>query len=329
MVMGGADIGGVGLGRLGGHDRAAGCRRHPGSRVTRNGTASTASGRVQKYFCLPSDAPRHTFTEPVAGDGTTGRPPRGHRYDAAVIARALLALARGATYRQARITALGGQLQARPVPDGPVAPGIADAKLVSRWLDSFGPLLRRELASARTSSVAVAHSIPIGRPPASRGGRWLLCLAGSNPGEGPLVWPAILADCPDEAAWQALFRQSDGRPAVLLCQSPTQEAAAVRVWGPHLGTRAPSARSRPGTSRARALMWPAGMDGACTGPVMAGDLREARRVAGAADALVHRLARRAAAIRAMDRADVLVGLMALEVSGLATADSLTRIVRGR
>jgi hypothetical protein len=302
---------------------ATACPRHPGSWVTRNGTAFTASGRLQKYFCQPAGAPRHTFTGPVAGDGRVDRPPRGHRYGAVVIARALLALARGATYRQARITALGGSVPARSAPADADALGLADAKLVSRWLDTFGPVLRRELAPAHAFPVAVARGVPVGGPSVGCGGRWLLCLAGWSPGERPLAWPAILADRPDEAAWQALFQQAVGGPAVLLCGSPAQEAAAVRVWGPHLGMRSgqgsASSRRGPEAVRSRVLGWPAAVNV---------DLWEARRVAGTADALVGRLAGRVATIRAMDRASVLVGLMALEVSGLATAESLTRIVEG-
>jgi hypothetical protein len=295
---------------------------------------ATQSGRLQKYFCQPPDGPRHSFTASVPGDSRGARPPRGHRYDAVVIARALHALARGATYRQARIAALGspppaGPVPAGPVPEGAAAPAMADAKLVSRWLDNFAPLLLDKLTVAHAPSIAVARSVPVDRRPADRAGvlapgragQWLLCLTGWNPGGPPRVWPAVLASRSDAATWEVVFRQCAARPALLLCESPLQEAAAVRVWGPHHGPHR-------GTARGRAMLWPPEEEAEVTGHGMVADLWEARRDAGRADSLVRRLAARAASIRAQNRADVLIALMALEVSGLATAESMAAIVQG-
>ena len=301
---------------------ATACPLHPGSRVIRNGTARTTSGRVQKYFCKPADASRHTFSEPVPGDTAIGRPPRGHRYDASIIARALLALSQGATYRQARIAALGGRPPTGPLQGAEGTPGPIDAKLVSRWLDSFAPRLR-ELAVAHAPSVAVARCVPVGGRPRGRGGQWLLCLVGWRPGEPPRIWPTTLVSRPDEASWEEMFRRCGTRPALLLCESPPQEAAAVSVWGP-------AARPRPPAPHGRALAWPElAAEGDVTGHAMGPDTWEAQRGAVTADAMVRRLAQRAAGIRTPNRADILVGLMALEVSGLATAESVTTIVRGR
>lgn len=319
----GTDVTGAGLGRaaVGQADTApaaARCPLHPGSRVVRNGTAVTGAGRVQKYFCQPPGGPRHTFTTAVPGDGPGSRPPRGHRYDAAVIARALHALSRGATYRQARIAALGERS-----PGAVLAPANPDAKLVSRWLDSFAPLLRRELTAAHAPSVTVARAVLVGRRGAGSPGPWLLCLAGWDPGAPPRVWPAILADRRDESAWAGVFRQS-ARPALLLCDSPAQEAAAIGAWGP-------AARlSGPGRVRAGrlALLWQHD-EAEVSGHAMPADLWAAEHTAPAADTLIRRLAGRAATIRAHDRAGSLVSLMALEVSGLATAESMTAIIACR
>ncbi len=312
----------------------SGCSRHPGSRVVRNGTAATAAGRVQKYRCQPpGGTPGHSFTGPLPGgeprpDGQPAlRPPRRHRYDAAVIARALYALARGASYRQARIAALG---PAGFTPAGAVA--VPDAKLISRWLDSFGPVLQRELSQSRPPSVVMARAVLVRRPsPAASGqpGAWLLCLAGCEPGAPSRLWPAVLAPRPDTASWLGVLRQRGSRPGLLLCESPEQEAAAASLWGPPLLV---SAGSRPGTGRRaapvalRALLWPPPDEGDVTGHVLSPDVQEALRGAAAADAAVRHLAGRAASIRTRERADTLLGLMALQVSGLASTTTMARIL---
>lgn len=288
-----------------------GCSAHPGSRVVRNGTAATASGRRQKFFCQTDDG-RHTFTAPISDDGGGPRPappPWGHRYGADVITRGLIAVARGATYRQARIAVLGGS-------------PAADAKLISRWVDSFGPLIRRELSAAGVAPRIAARAVPVGRSAVGR--RWLLSVVdGTGRPHRPRVWPVRLVPAPDEDAWHELFRGCAGRPELVLCQSQAQETAARACWGP------PWAR----------LADPAGgviLDfGPADGPETArgADLTSARMSSSSADRSLRRLVSRAASIRSADRADLIVGLMALEISGLATADAVASIIdaalRGR
>ncbi len=300
-----------------------GCPKHPDTRIRRNGTASTQSGRLQKYLCKPAGDSPHSFTLPVAvpGTGVRRRPPRGHRYDAEVIAHALFALACGATYRQARVAALGG------------AAGTVDAKLISRWLDAFAPRLLQVMAGTHASSLVAARSRAISGPgqPAATPPRRLLCLVDCGPavpGTRPRIW-AALSDGPDEAdeaAWRDLFRQHSGRPTGLLYDTQAQEVAAVSVWGTG------PARLR-GHASGGALLWLGeSPDTDVTGRAMPTGLRnaagDAARAVRDADRLVRRLANRAARVRTADRANVLVGLMALEVSGLATRDSIAAIMRG-
>jgi hypothetical protein len=295
--------------------RLAGCPAHPDSRVSKNGTAATRSGQLQKYLCQPTAGPPHSFTRPVSDEGPACRPPRRYRYDAEVISRALHALARGATYRQARITAFGGAGGA-PVE---LAPGPIDAKLVSRWLDAFAPRVQQALARTQVPQLTVARTVRVGGRPGSGPSRLLLCLVASEHGGQPWVWPARLTERADEEAWRGLFRQCAARPATLLCEAPAQEAAAVSVWGPG------PARLRA-TGGGVALVWHD--EDEVSGHALTAGLGDAERTARDAERLVRLLASRVTLVRSQDRADLLVGRMALEVSGLADADSMAAIVGG-
>jgi hypothetical protein len=331
------------------------CPSHPGSRTVRNGTTGTGAGRLQKYLCYPVSEPRHTFTLPLplplplpsplplpGGGDTSGAarpprsgPPRGHRYDADVIARGLLAVARGATLRQARIAVLGA---------GPG--GGVDPKLVSRWLDSFGPAVREAAAADTMAPVIAVRAVAVGHGMPQRARRCLLAVVdcGTDP-RRPKLWPVALAERPGVRAWSALLRRCSGRPEIVICETPAQEAAATDRWGAPAARLEASPSSKASSTGAlparstyrRCMLWfePDGGPDDDGEPDVVGhsllpDPRAAQEAARAADSLLRGLAERAATIRSTDRvhrADLVLELMALELSGLATPESVVQVIR--
>lgn len=287
------------------------CPAHGAARVVRNGTVVQAHVRLQKYLCQQPDGSRHSFTGPVPGVAAAvpapGHPPR-HRYAAESIARGLLAVARGATYRQARIAVLGAGSAA----------GTADGQLVARWVRSFGPVAAQRLAGGDGPRVVAARRHAVEGP----GERWLLAVV-DGASERPRVWPVSVERTVDEAAWRRLFADYRSRPDLVLCEEPDQRAAAVHRWG--------SPDAEFGTAGRTMLWFDSGGEGdevvahlLPTDP--AGSDRTDRSVR-AAEPLLRRLAVRAGAIRSCEQAHLIVNLMALEADGAVTVESLAAVVR--
>jgi hypothetical protein len=137
-----------------GHQRFLGtsprpaCRRHPDSRVWKDGTYGKSGHRRPRYRCFPRDESRsHVFTELLprkqAHEGIClycerpvalheGAPaPRRYRYAVREIAETLISVGRGTTYRGA----------ARQIRYGTGQRAGNDGRLVTDWLDAFVPCL--------------------------------------------------------------------------------------------------------------------------------------------------------------------------------------------
>ena len=122
--------------------------RHPGSRVQFFGRYGAPGRERQRFRCVPRDGAAHTFTEPlprlVAGHGDCvecerlidahqpHQSPRCYRFPAREIARTLVGLGQGQTYRQAAERARG-----RLAGGGESRHG----QLAADWVEVFAPVV--------------------------------------------------------------------------------------------------------------------------------------------------------------------------------------------
>ena len=125
------------------------CGRHRGSRVQFFGRYGVAGRERQRFRCFPADGSLpHTFTEPLPRMLAHGREcvecersvasheglqaPRSYRFPAREIARTLVALGRGQTYRQAaeraRLRLPGGERSRH-------------GQLAADWVEVFAPVV--------------------------------------------------------------------------------------------------------------------------------------------------------------------------------------------
>lgn len=161
------------------------CPRHPGSRVTRNGTYGTRTAKPrQRYRCVPNDGTAaHSFTPPLArdhvhvggqqcdecdelrgihhGDYAVARQ---HTWPARIVARALADLAAGRSYGDVSLWALraagrqhsaldAGAASESEDPTSSVAskknPGTAAANnawhIAADWVEAFSPVVYEPL----------------------------------------------------------------------------------------------------------------------------------------------------------------------------------------
>jgi len=124
------------------------CGRHPGSRVQFFGRYGAPGRERQRFRCFPSDGSTHTFTEPlprqVAGHEDCVecersiaahqglQAPRCYRFPAREIARTLVGLGQGQTYRKAAERARG-----RLAGGGDSRHG----QLAADWVEVFAPVV--------------------------------------------------------------------------------------------------------------------------------------------------------------------------------------------
>lgn len=116
---------------------------HEDTQVARFGVYAAGGGPRQRYRCTPrTSASTHYFSLPVTLAPPSSLPAWSHRYPVEQVARALLAIGHGASYRQASINAIGGSASLSPVrPDG---------QQVARWIDRFGPAVLSQPAPVAT-----------------------------------------------------------------------------------------------------------------------------------------------------------------------------------
>lgn len=137
--------------------RRPACGEHPGSRVQFFGRYGVSGRERQRFRCFPADGSRpHTFTEPLprllaahsdcvecersvaAHEGLQA--PRGYWFPAREIARTLIALGQGQTYRQAaeraRVRLAGGA-------------GSRHGQLAADWVEVFAPVVFAAHAASR------------------------------------------------------------------------------------------------------------------------------------------------------------------------------------
>lgn len=292
---------------------------HTGSRITRNGSYGPY-GR-QRFKCQPPDGPAHTFsvfTDSI--DVNDVAPPqsirlKSFRHSVADIARALVCIGRGASYRQAAIQV---SMDTR-------AGGI-NGQLVANWVNTFGPVVAAEPDLSHWPAVISVGSFPLRRGP-ERDDLLVQLATNADPGEsGPRLLHVQIAGRATSGTWNTFYARYAGQPSMVIVQRGSRAAAAaLRRWPdpPPL-----LVESRP---RHRDL-YPAdveghgGPDGAIDADIDAA-VAHFRRYR---DVLFRRLASRQSHFTNLAQLNQLVELMRLDVNGAADqATYANRILAGR
>ena len=215
--------------------RRPACSDHPGSRVQFFGRYGVAGRERQRFRCFPVDgSSSHTFTEPLprllaahgdcvecersvaAHEGLQA--PRGYWFPAREIARTLISLGQGQTYRQAaeraRARLTGGQSSRHgqlaadwvevfaPVVFAPHAP--------SRWPEDGTLVLDHFYFRLRRSDEAARHYF----------GWHVLCALAYQGGRRELVRLEAFTNA-TPASWRAFLGALPGAPRRIVCDAHT------------------------------------------------------------------------------------------------------------
>lgn len=262
---------------------------HLGSRVVRNGTY--AAGGRQRYRCHPANGdPPHTFSDfnpaTLAGHSVVpGAHLRRYRHSVAVIAKALVSIGRGASYRQA---ALNAGLSAG-----------ANGQLVADWVEMFAPVVAAPSTPRHWPPSLAAASLRF-----RHDGRCVLITCGWPPASAT-AQPWELRSAPGESVrdWLELFAGLTGAPQQLMVRrgSPAA-AAALRRWADDPPALVESPRRAPDVV-------------GHGGPAELSASLDACRMA-----VLRRLAARNAHFTDRRRLDLLLSLIRMDLNGEADVD---------
>lgn len=253
---------------------------HAGSHVVKAGTYGHPQRKRQRFRCFPTNGDEpHRFTplltRPLLPEDAScvecashlepwqGQPgARDYRYDARAIARTLVRISEGASYREA-------SMEARRRRKGPLAPWERNGHLASSWVDVFAPVVAGPSLPARWPEVVVLDSKkfvtsilapPRPKPkaePAAKGkakkttgkdtkGRkgkkppkpvqptWhVLVAAGADPPAEVMPWAMLASEDLNTAAWVRFFRSMPGEPRLVVCDRGKELLAGVEAAWPN------------------------------------------------------------------------------------------------
>lgn len=197
---------------------------HHDARIARFGVYGSGARTRQRYRCTPpSGAPAHYFSLPITPDPATGPPAWAHKYSVDQVARALLAIGRGASYRQASISAFGtGRASSDLIrPDG---------QQVARWIDGFGrAVLDRQAADA---AQPIPGLLGLGGIPSSERSCALLIATWHELGSGGVGIHAVGA-APSLAPtqWEMFLARIEIRPTTSVVVGSSSAAACEPLRG--------------------------------------------------------------------------------------------------
>jgi len=237
--------------------------------VVRAGWYGQPGHRRQRWWCRPESGQRHRFTEvlPRIVDTTSehvctectttlepweGQPaPRLYGFTAKQVARALVMVAEGVSYRAtaavirreagreldtAARTSKSGRVLAAPNKHG---------QLVSDWVDVFAPVIWTSYAPALWPSAVLLDEevFRFSRPDAPHGVQAFVVLAavGYTKQGAPFVAAIEAAPRCTVPAWRAFLRSLDGTPKLIVADGGPARRAAESVWSVP-GTRVPEIR---------------------------------------------------------------------------------------
>jgi hypothetical protein len=270
----------------------------------------------QRYRCEYPAGTVHTFSQPAEiASYSTGEPLpsaliRSYRHDVAEIASALVAIGRGASYRQAAVNSSAGSS--------------TNGQLVANWVKVFGPVVTGAGLPRRWPAIAAVGAFTLRPRPDDDGLVVQIAVGAAAPTSFPRLWDARIASR-RPGQWRAFFERHAGSPKVLITQRGSEPAAvALRVWP----------TSPPRLIESRSWMRPAVV--AHGGPDAARDVVGQQdgiavdieglvhAYAESRDALMRRLASRRGHFRLLDQLDRLLDLMRMDVTGEAEAAAYAR-----
>src|SRR5512143_2314337 len=213
---------------------------HEGSHVVRGGTYGVSDNRRQLWLCRRPDAGRpgrwleHRFAEPLPRPAVRTGPepdppdsaqayPRQYEFPVGLIAEALVAVGRGASYfsaaQQTRRRAPHVKRRRRGADRG------ANGTLVGDWVDQFTPILGEHLLPARWPRRLALAVLPFYRRSPDPGRRrhrtsWAilaaydLTAAADHPARGLVLLRAVPA--PRSPAFVEFLTALPGRPDVVV-----------------------------------------------------------------------------------------------------------------
>ncbi len=280
---------------------------HTGSSVVRNGFSGSSAG--QRYRCDRGNGTRHTFTLPtehdsLSGDDGYGAPPRFYRHNAAQIAAALVAIGRGASYRQAALsTSAGGSMNGQRVAD---------------WVRAFGPVVAPR-APRRWPAHAAVGAFTFQPQRGEDGLVVQLAVAAPTTTQPAHVFDVRIASS-RPGQWRTFYSRHPGCPEVLvLRQGGEASAAALRFWPDQPPQLVDARRWRTadvvghGGPRAPGV----------TGAELAQDVLDVLVgvYTDTSKALFRRLSSRRGHFRRLDQIDRLLDLMRLDLNGEADVET--------
>jgi len=291
---------------------------HVGSHVVRHGFGG--SPPRQRYRCEHADGV-HTFSlsaqilPQLTGEPAPSAQIRSYRHDVAEIASALVAIGRGASYRQAALNSSAGSSM--------------NGQLVANWVRVFGPVVTGAGLPRRWPPIAAVGAFLLQQRPGDDSLVVQIAVGASAPAAFPRLWDARVASR-RPGQWRAFFERHVGAPRVLVTQRGSEPAAAaLSVWS----------ASPPQLIEARSWMRPAVvLHGGPDQARGAGGYQHAAGVdieglvhayAESRDGLLRRLANRRGHFRLVDQLGRLLDLMRMDVTGDAEpAEYARRITFG-
>jgi hypothetical protein len=280
---------------------------HAGSSVVRNGFSNSSAG--QRYRCEQENGTRHTFTLPTEHDSFSpaadySAPPRFYRHNAAQIAAALVAIGRGASYRQAALSTSAGSSM--------------NGQLVADWVRAFGPVVAAR-APRRWPAQAAVGAFTF-QPQRGEDGLvvQLAVAAPAATSQAHVFDTKIASSRPGQ--WRAFYGRHPGCPDVLvLRQGSEASAAALRYWpdSPPRLVDVPRWRAADVLGHGG----PHQPQGASSADLAEDDLDALiGAYTDSSKALFRRLSSRRGHFRRLDQVDRLLDLMRLDLNGEADVD---------
>ena len=248
---------------------------HAGSVRVRAGWYGRAGARRQRWWCTPADGSgRHRFAETLPRlaccDGATcpecataleaweGQPaPRLYGYPVRSVARALIRVAAGASFRSTAELIRTEAGRTRPVPPRQRGQKVSDpnrhGQLVSDWVEVFAPVIwtacttEHAMAGWPARMILDEHGFRASATQANRRGTALFSVLGAvgypRPGGRALVWRLEATAAANTGAWQGFLTVLPGRPQRVVTDGGQAITKAVtRVWPERPGAPAPMLR---------------------------------------------------------------------------------------
>jgi hypothetical protein len=240
---------------------------------------------------------------------------RSYRHDVAEIASALVAIGRGASYRQAALNSSAGSSM--------------NGQLVADWVRVFSPVVTGADLPRRWPAIAAVGAFTLRQRPGDDGLVVQIAVGAATPTAFPRLWDARVASR-RPGQWRAFFERHAGSPKVLVTQRGSEPAtAAVGVW-----SASPPLLVESGSWTRPAVVAHGGPDAArgtaARQSAAAVDVEAlAHAYADSRDALLRRLASRRGHFRLPDQLNRLLDLMRMDVIGDAEpAEYVRRITSG-